>query len=106
MTKTFEFKKINLSKEERFQFDILSADYQIRKSAFDNYLLQFVCPRVGIDPKNGMVRYDLIKGEFTYEEQPAKQESVQPQPENKPGQSGDSKPASGGDVQREGKSNG
>ena len=86
MKKTFNFKNVPLSKEERFQFDVISAEYQLKKSEFDNYLLQFVCPRVGLNTKNASVVYDLVKGEFTYEER------EQPKPENKPSEGGD-KPA-------------
>ena len=80
--KTYEFTKIPLSKEDRFQFDLLSAEYQIKKRAFDNYLLQFICPKVGIDPNKGFIKYDLIKEEFTYEER------EQPKPKDKPSESG------------------
>ena len=86
MKKTFEFNKVPLSKEERFHFDVIRAEYQLKKSEFDNYLLQFVCPRVGLNTKNASVVYDLVKGEFTYEER------EQPKPENKPSEGGD-KPA-------------
>ena len=64
MKKTFNFKDVPLSKEERFQFDVISAEYQLKKSEFDNYLLQFVCPRVGLGTKNASVVYDLVKGEY------------------------------------------
>ena len=100
MKKTFKFKEVPLSKEERFQFDVLVAENQLKKSAFDKYLLGFVCPRAGLDTKNAIVQYDLPKGEFTYEER------EQPLPQNKSGEGGNTQAPPGGNVQREGDSNG
>lgn len=65
-----------------------------------NYIADIICPKYSLDLTKGNVTYNLAKGEVYYEER------KQPQPENKPGQSGDTKPPASGNVQRENKSNG
>ena len=64
--KTYKFSDIQLTQQERFEFDCLSREYQIKKLALDTYILAFICPRIGVDREKGVVQYDIAKGEFTF----------------------------------------
>ena len=46
------------------------------------YIRNIVCPKLNLDLTKGKANYDLVQGTITYED------NQQPQPENKPGESG------------------
>ena len=68
--KTYKFDQVPLSKEDRFFFNILSREYQIKKMAIDQYILDFILPRMSLDKNKGFVQYDVVKEEFTFTETP------------------------------------
>ena len=84
--KTYAFKGIPLSKEERYQWDSLVAYNLIQGAMVNRFILEFICPALNLDPKKGTITYNLVKGELYYEE------NKQPQPQDKPSEGGD-KPA-------------
>ena len=81
--KTYKFSDIPFSKEERLHWDLLHAQYRIFRAAFENYLLQCICPRFDIKYQTGSVNYNLEKEEFTFTEKiapPKQEESASEQP--------------------------
>ena len=64
--KTFKFADLQLLPEERFTFDCLCREFQIKKMALDVYLTTFIAKRLGLPVGEGLLQYDVVKQELTF----------------------------------------